>query len=88
MTSERHAQTYMTRPKATSPCSLDPYSPQPLPVIYRRSGNGAVVYSRFDNEVDDGGTIVTYDEARGADLLDFGFRLRPPQEPPVVAPLP
>ena len=66
----------------------DPYSPQPLPVIYRRSGNGAVVYSRFDNEVDDGGTIVTYDEARGADLLDFGFRLRPPQEPPVVAPLP
>ena len=53
----------------------DPYSPQPLPVIYRRSGNGAVVYSRFDNEVDDGGTIVTHDEARGADLRDFGFRL-------------
>jgi hypothetical protein len=66
----------------------DPYSPQPTPVIYRRTDDGAVVYSRFDNEIDDGGTIVTFDEARGADLLDFGFRLRPPQEPPVVAPVP
>jgi hypothetical protein len=66
----------------------DPYSPQPLPVIYRRTNNGAVVYSRFDNEVDDGGMMVTHNEARGSLPVDFGFRIRPPHYPPVVAPVP
>jgi hypothetical protein len=66
----------------------DPYAPQPMPVIYRRTDDQAVVYSRFTNEIDDGGTTVTYDEARGKDLLDFGFRIRTPREQPVVAPNP
>ena len=63
-------------------------APRPTPVIYRRTGDEAVVYSRFTNEIDDGGTTVTYDEAKGEELYDFGFRIRTPRNLPVVAPRP
>jgi hypothetical protein len=67
----------------------DLYSPTPAPLIYRRDGNGAIVYSRFQNEIDDGGTVVNYDEHRtGGDLLDFGFRIRNPFAQPLKAPRP
>jgi len=64
----------------------DPYAPQPM--IYRRTDDEAVVYSRFTNEIDDGGTTVTYGEARPEELRDFGFRIRRPRNLPVVAPRP
>lgn len=67
----------------------DLYSPTPAPLIYRRDGHGAVVYSRFTNEIDDGGTEVSYDDRRiGGDLLDFGFRIRNPLDRPLSAPKP
>jgi hypothetical protein len=56
----------------------DLYSPQPAAVIYRRTGHDAVVYSQYTNGEDDGGEIVTYEEARGADLPDLGLRIRAP----------
>lgn len=66
----------------------DPYAPEPMPVIYRRTDDEAVVYSRFTNEIDDGGTTVTFDEARDKEPPDFGFRIRTPRMLPVVAPKP
>lgn len=66
----------------------DPYAPRPMPVIYRRTGDEAVVYGRFTNEIDDAGTTVTYDEARGKEPRDYGIRIRIPCYPPVVAPRP
>ena len=66
----------------------DPYAPRPMPVIYRRTDDAAVVYSRFNNEIDDGGTTVTSDEALGEALRDFGYRIRTPRNLPVVAPEP
>ncbi|HSG72478.1 MAG TPA: hypothetical protein VLA12_18850 [Planctomycetaceae bacterium] len=67
----------------------DLFSPTPAPLIYRRDGDGAVVYSRFTNEIDDGGIEVDYDErtTRG-DLLDLGFRIRNPFDLPLKAPTP
>jgi len=65
----------------------DLYSPTPAPLQYRRNGDDAVVYSRFENEIDDGGTEVSYDDLRiGQDLLDFGFRIRNPFGKPLRAP--
>lgn len=66
----------------------DPYASVPSPVIYHRTKDEAVVYSRFTNQLDNGGTVVTFDEARGAKLRDFGFRLHTPHVDPVVAPSP
>lgn len=67
----------------------DLYSPTPAPLIYRRDGHGAVVYSRFENEIDDGGTVVDYDERiANEDLPDFGFRIRNPFDRPLIAPKP
>ncbi len=63
----------------------DPYVPRPMPVIYRRTDDEAVVYSRFTNEIDDGGTTVTFDEAAGMELHDFGYRIRTPRKLPTVA---
>lgn len=67
----------------------DLFSATPAPLIYRRDGDGAVVYSRYFNEIDDGGIEVDYDErsTRG-DLLDLGFRIRNPFDRPLVAPKP
>ena len=66
----------------------DPFAPQPAPLIYRRTGDEAAVYSRFSNEIDDGGNFITYSEARGTDLRDFGIRIRTPHDAAVVAPDP
>ncbi|MBD3673638.1 MAG: type II secretion system protein [Planctomycetaceae bacterium] len=68
----------------------DLYSPTPAPLIYRRDGDGAVVYSRFRNEVDDGGTKVTYREVKdsGDGLTDYGVRIRHPLGKPLRAPKP
>jgi hypothetical protein len=67
----------------------DLYSPTPAPLIYRRDGHGAVVYSRFENEIDDGGSVVDYDERiANEDLPDFGFRIRNPFDRPLSAPKP
>jgi hypothetical protein len=64
----------------------DLFSPTPVSLIYRRDGEGAVVYSRYTNEIDDGGTEVSYDEKRtGGDVLDFGFRIRNPYHEPLKA---
>ena len=56
----------------------DPYTPQPL--VYRHTANGAAVYSRFKNGMDDGGTIITYEAAQGGEPPDFGYRIQSPQE--------
>ena len=67
----------------------DLYSPTPAPLLYRRDGIGAVAYSRFTNEIDDGGTEVDYGESSTPiDLLDYGYRIRNPFEQPLVAPRP
>lgn len=70
----------------------DPYSLTPAPVVYRRNGDFAVVYSRFTNGVDDGGSAVTYDEAgrlgRPPIPPDYGYRLVRELEPPLSAPRP
>lgn len=66
----------------------DPYASQPMPVIYRRTGSEAVVYSRFTNGVDDNGATVTYDEAGGKLPLDHGIRIHTPSDPSVTAPQP
>ncbi len=67
----------------------DLYSPTPAPLLYRRDGNGAVVYSRFINGIDDGGREIEYDERTTAgDLLDFGYRIRNPFNRPLAAPKP
>jgi hypothetical protein len=56
----------------------DPYSPESAPVVYFRTGDEAVVYSRYTNGEDDGGMVVTYREARG-EPPDFGLRVRAPR---------
>jgi hypothetical protein len=67
----------------------DLFSPTPAPLIYRRDGEGAVVYSRYSNELDDGGCAVDYDEPRPwGDLLDLGYRIRNPFDQPLEAPKP
>lgn len=70
----------------------DLYSPTPAPVLYRRNGEFAVVYSRFTNGVDDGGSTVTYDEAgrlgRPPIPPDYGYRLVRELEPLLSAPRP
>jgi hypothetical protein len=67
----------------------DLYSPAPAPLLYRRDGNGAVVYSRYKNEFDDGGAVVDYDEkTTPGDLLDLGYRIRNPFDRPLSAPKP
>jgi len=66
----------------------DPFSRHPAPVVYRRTGEDAVVYSRYLNELDDGGAQVAHDEVRGGRPDDFGIRLRIPSVPPVSAPKP
>jgi hypothetical protein len=35
-----------------------------------------VVYSRYDNGTDDGGATITYQEAAGKELPDYGIRIR------------
>ena len=64
----------------------DPYASRPMPAVYRRTGSEAVVYSLSTNEIDDGGTAVTIDEASGKRPLDLGIRIRTPSDPSVVAP--
>ncbi|MBD3673637.1 MAG: hypothetical protein HUJ26_08955 [Planctomycetaceae bacterium] len=65
----------------------DLYSPTPAPLIYRRDGEGAVVYSRFENEIDDGGLEVDYSERSVSnELLELGYRIRSPLTQPLYAP--
>jgi hypothetical protein len=66
----------------------DPFSPASEPLIYRRTGDDAVVYSRFENEVDDGGTEVSFDESAGTEPLDYGLRIIHPFGRPLTAPQP
>ena len=75
------------QPKYLAELPDDPYSPDPASVVYRRTGEEAVVYSQYTNGEDDGGAIVTHEEARGAYLPDFGLRIRAPDSSrPVAAP--
>ena len=66
------------QPDYLSSLPVDPYAPRPIPVIYRRTEYGVVVYSRFTNEIDDGGTTITYDDAPRGNMPDFGIRIRTP----------
>jgi hypothetical protein len=74
-------------PKYLEEIPDDLYSPTPAPLIYRRNGIDAVVYSVFENELDDGGNEVNYDEiVSWGNLLDSGFRIRNPFDQPLIAP--
>lgn len=67
----------------------DLYSSTPAPLLYRRDGLGAVVYCRFENELDDGGVAVNFEENAGSGLsLDYGYRIRNPFSQPLAAPKP
>ncbi len=74
-------------PQYLSSLPDDPYAPKPTPVIYRRTGDDAVVYSRYTNGVDDGAATVTFDEAVGGGMgpTDFGIRIRTPRNPTEAA---
>lgn len=77
-------------PEYLAEIPTDIYSPTPAPLIYRRNGDGAVVYSRYKNGIDDGGRAVNYEEWNEFELLDYdyGVRIRHPFGEPLRAPQP
>jgi hypothetical protein len=63
---------------------IDPFDPDAGTLVYRRQGDGYILYSRGENETDDGGASEPYDYDNDKD--DIVLRVGAPTTQPVDTP--